>query len=62
MNTNFQLWPEQASSFAPKVDALYIFLLAVSAFFTALIFALMQGTGHLGPRQNRDSSVDQTCR
>jgi cytochrome c oxidase subunit 2 len=41
MNTNFQLWPEQASSFAPKVDALYIFLLLVTAFFTALIFTLI---------------------
>jgi cytochrome c oxidase subunit 2 len=41
MNTNFQLWPDQASSFAPKVDALYIFLLAVTAFFTILIFTLI---------------------
>ena len=41
MNTSFKLWPDQASTFAPKVDALYIFLLLVTAFFTALIFALI---------------------
>src|SRR5690242_7908891 len=41
MNTNFQFWPNQASTFAPKVDALYTFLLAVTAFFTILIFVLI---------------------
>ena len=41
MNTNFQWWPEQASSFAPKVDAFYTFLLAITAFFTVLIFVLI---------------------
>jgi cytochrome c oxidase subunit 2 len=41
MNTSFRLWPEQASNFAPKVDALYSFLLLVTAFFTILIFALI---------------------
>ncbi|MEX2308915.1 MAG: cytochrome c oxidase subunit II [Pirellulales bacterium] len=34
----FQLFPDQASSFAPRVDALYTFLVIVSAFFTLLIF------------------------
>jgi cytochrome c oxidase subunit 2 len=38
MEPGFQLFPEQASSFAPGVDALYIFLLGVTAFFTILIF------------------------
>jgi cytochrome c oxidase subunit 2 len=37
MGRGFHLWPDQASSFAPKVDALYVFLLAVAAFFTLLI-------------------------
>lgn len=33
------LFPEQASTFAPQVDALYFFSLAVTAFFTLGIFA-----------------------
>lgn len=40
MNTEpgFPLFPDQASSFAPAVDALYSFLLGVAGFFTTLIF------------------------
>jgi cytochrome c oxidase subunit II len=38
MNQGFQLFPEQASSVAPHVDALYFFLLGVAAFFTVAIF------------------------
>jgi cytochrome c oxidase subunit 2 len=34
----FQLFPDQASTFAPEVDHLLYFLLAVTAFFTLLIF------------------------
>jgi cytochrome c oxidase subunit 2 len=30
----FSLFPEQASSFAAEVDALYVFIVAISAFFT----------------------------
>jgi cytochrome c oxidase subunit 2 len=41
MNTTFKLWPDQASTFAGKVDALYIYLLAVTAIFTVLIFVLI---------------------
>ena len=41
MNTNFRFWPDQASTFAGKVDALYIYLLSVTAFFTILIFVLI---------------------
>ena len=33
------LFPEQASSFAAEVDALYIFIVAVSAFFTLAVSA-----------------------
>ena len=33
------LFPEQASSFAAEVDALYIFIVAVSAFFTIAVSA-----------------------
>lgn len=35
---DFPLFPETASTLAPKVDALYFFALAVSIFFTVLIF------------------------
>jgi cytochrome c oxidase subunit II len=38
MNHGFQLFPEQASTFASRVDALYFFLLLVTTFFTLLIF------------------------
>jgi cytochrome c oxidase subunit 2 len=34
-----QLFPEQASTFAPEVDHLLLFLIAVTVFFTLLIFA-----------------------
>jgi cytochrome c oxidase subunit 2 len=35
---NLPLFPERASALAGQVDALYLFLVAVSAFFTVLIF------------------------
>jgi cytochrome c oxidase subunit 2 len=38
---NVPLWPARASSFANNVDALYIFLIAVTGFFTLLVFALV---------------------
>jgi cytochrome c oxidase subunit 2 len=38
VDPGFQLFPDQASSFAGDVDALYIFLLSVAAFFTMAIF------------------------
>ena len=34
----FRLFPEQASTLAPQVDHLLYFLLAVTVFFTLLIF------------------------
>jgi heme/copper-type cytochrome/quinol oxidase subunit 2 len=36
-----QVFPEQASSFAPHVDALYGFMIAVTAFFSILIGTLV---------------------
>jgi cytochrome c oxidase subunit II len=39
MDVGFRLFPEQASTFAADVDALYFFVLAVSAFF-ALVVAI----------------------
>jgi cytochrome c oxidase subunit II len=38
MEQGFRLFPDQASTIAPRVDALYAFLLAVTAFFTVAIF------------------------
>ncbi len=38
MDPKLPLFPEQASSFAPNVDGLYAFLVAVTVFFSALIF------------------------
>lgn len=41
MWSNLPLFPEQASSFAGRIDALYYFLVGVSALFTGLIFLLL---------------------
>lgn len=40
-NSVYSILPEQASTFAPKVDALYMFLNLVSVFFTILTVALV---------------------
>jgi len=39
MLNNFPLWPQQASTMAAHVDALYIFLLIVTGMMAALVFA-----------------------
>jgi len=41
MDKGFQLFPEQASTLAAQVDYLYFFLIAVSLFFSVLIFFLI---------------------
>jgi cytochrome c oxidase subunit II len=41
MWSSFPLFPEQASTIAGRVDALYYYLLGVSGFFTVLIFSLI---------------------
>jgi cytochrome c oxidase subunit II len=41
MLNNFPLWPEQASTMAGHVDALYIFLLIVTGMMTLLIFVCL---------------------
>jgi cytochrome c oxidase subunit II len=41
MDKLFQLFPDQASTLAPRVDAFFFFLCAVSIFFSALIFVLI---------------------
>jgi cytochrome c oxidase subunit 2 len=41
MHNGIPLFPPEASNFAPRVDALFFFLVAVTGFFTLLIFALI---------------------
>src|SRR3984957_16586508 len=41
MLNNFPLWPQQASTLAGHVDALYIFLLIVCGMMTLLVFAFV---------------------
>lgn len=40
---NFSLWPEQAATIAPKVDALVIFEIGVSAFFIVMFGLVILG-------------------
>ncbi len=41
MFESFPLWPQRASSIAGEVDALYVFLLLLSAFMTVAIFTMI---------------------
>ena len=41
MFESFPLWPQRASSIAGEVDALYVFLVLLSAFMTAAIFTMI---------------------
>ena len=41
MATDFPLFPSQASTVAAQVDALYFFLIAITAFFSVLIAGLV---------------------
>ena len=41
MDKGFQLFPDQASSYAPQVDHLYLFLCALTVFFSVLIFVMI---------------------
>src|SRR5665213_1800664 len=50
----FQLFPDQASTFAPRVDAYFFFLCAVSIFFSALIFVLILTFGLKYRRRSDD--------
>jgi cytochrome c oxidase subunit 2 len=56
MEPAFRLFPEQASTIAPKVDALYAFLLSVTAFFTLAIFLAIV---HLAIKYRRGRPQDQ---
>ncbi|MGE3189056.1 MAG: cytochrome c oxidase subunit II [Vicinamibacterales bacterium] len=50
------LFPEQASTFAPDVDALYFFILATAAFFAVLVSAVVVFFG-LKYRRKHDGEV-----
>jgi len=50
----FRLFPQQASTVAPDVDSLYFFLIAVTTFFTLLIFVLIV---YLGLKYRRRPGV-----
>jgi cytochrome c oxidase subunit II len=58
MDTEFRLFPDQASTIAPEVDQLYFFLVGVSVLFTGLIciliiyFATKYRRGTLADRRN----------
>src|SRR5579859_2165023 len=41
MFADFQLFPEQASTVAPKVDAVFFYVLGVAVFFSVLIAGLI---------------------
>ena len=56
MNTSFELFPEQASTMAHKVDRLYLFELGVAVGFTALICALIL---YFGVKYRRGSRADR---
>jgi len=57
MNTQFSFMPEQASSFAADVDAVYGFLLLVSGVFTVLIAFLVM---FFAIKYRRGSRADRT--
>src|SRR5262245_41365093 len=57
MDTSFRLFPDAASTAAPRVDRLYFFLLAVSTFFTLLIFLAIL---YFAIKYRRDARVDRS--
>jgi cytochrome c oxidase subunit 2 len=56
MEDGIQFFPDQASTFAPRVDALYLYLLGVSGFFTILIFVAIV---YLAIRYRRGRPADK---
>lgn len=54
---NFQLWPEQASTFAKQVDDISIVLTLLTIFFTTLVMTLLL---FLAIRYRRGSKVDRS--
>jgi len=67
MESALRLFPQQASTIAAQVDALYFFLLAMSGFFAVLIFTLViyfavkfrrRSEGEVGQRVHSDMRLE----
>src|SRR4051812_40835957 len=56
MDQDFALFPEQASTHAPRVDGVFFFILAVLVFFTVLIAVMLL---YFGIRYRRRSDADR---
>jgi cytochrome c oxidase subunit 2 len=57
MQDEFKLFPDQASTLASQIDWLYAFLVAVSLFFSVLIFVLV---GYFAIRYRRGTKADRS--
>src|SRR5688572_19908516 len=60
MDSGFQFLPDQASTIAPRIDRLYLFLWGLSAFFTLLIFLLVVFMGIKYRRRHPDERPGPT--
>ena len=57
MNTEFELFPDAASTTAPRVDQLYLFMVGLSAAMTLLVLILVV---YLAVKYRRNNNVDRT--
>lgn len=63
MSTDFSFFPESASTIAPRVDAVYLFILGITVFFTLLIaglilsFGIYYRRGSKASRENPPTSI-----
>ena len=57
MQGEFRLWPRSASTVADRIDALYLFEVAVATFFTLLICGLIL---YMGVRYRRTSTAERS--
>lgn len=62
---DFPIWPESASTVAPSVEALYLFIVALNIGITALVFGLLVLFSVLYYRRADDqvppSTTDRCC-
>ena len=59
MFSDFPLFPEQASTMASRVDAFYFFLIAVTVFFSVLIFGVLATFAVRYRRRSREERPDE---
>jgi cytochrome c oxidase subunit 2 len=57
MNTEFELFPDAASTTAPRVDQLYLFMVGLSSAMTLLVLILVV---YLAVKYRRNNNVDRT--